>query len=155
MKLVFFAMLLFINSAAHAAATTDRQRIKEMPGVVYGVLHTENYEYVCETIDGSDKAVIKTWLDVDYSAKNPYRFAVGFANGAKFLGFKAVESKVIRATRARCPGLCLNITLAGVDGQKPASVEFVEDQISHKITMRSIESGENGSVGTCTKNEVH
>lgn len=136
-----------------ADGVKDREEIKELPGT-YGVLHTENYEYVCSTIDGTDKAEIKIWLDQDFTKAEPYRFAVGFANDGTFLGYKAIESKVLSYTRARCPGLCLAITIATTDGSAPVKIQFKEDSISKKITMTTSTDTKGTAPAVCKLNEV-
>jgi hypothetical protein len=143
-------------SASQNAVTNDREEISEVPGA-FGVLHTENFEYVCKTYEGSDKAEIKMYLDVNFTKENQYRFAQGFANGAKLLGkYVALEGKVIEAASGRCgPVLCASLTLASEDPSlQPLKLMFQENAQTHVITLTSSEDKVGDAPVKCERNEV-
>lgn len=134
------------------ASATIPDRIDLGDGVI-GITHTENFEYVCqmEVKEGSETVKFKTFLDIDYSDANPYRFAVGFVGGGSVMGMVAAESDIVSSAKGRCPGLCLNLTIKSNEGE-PGSVTFNEDPISKIISVKL--DGSQSQAGTCTKNEV-
>lgn len=144
--------LLVFPLLGNANVLNDREEIIELPGY-FGVLHTENYEYVCKTYEGTDKAEIKVWLDVDFSKQTPYRLALGFANNGTFLGYKAIETQVLSYTRARCPGVCVSLTLAAEDGSGTFKMNFKEDPITRVILMTS-DADKTASPAVCERNEI-
>ena len=130
-------------------------RIEVEPGI-YGITHTENFEYVCnmEVTEGSETVKFKTFLDENFAEGNLYRFAVGFVGGGSVMGMVGAEANVVSSAKGRCPGLCLSLTIKSSEDGSLNSVEFQEDAISKIISIKTTEKGVSSSIGTCEKNEV-
>lgn len=144
-------------TAPPVPAGADRR--EEGPGV-WGVLHTENYEYACPVvvIDGKDKINSTIWLDVDF-IKNPanrdekYRLAAAFPGNSRIGDLLGVEMPITEVAYGRCLGLCLSFNVER-DGSDPLQLTFVESvgKISlqgYNLATRQLEIS-----GTCAKNEV-
>ena len=143
---------LMLSTVAMASSS---DRIDLGDGLI-GITHTENFEYVCqmETKEQGETVNFKSYLDVNFSETNKYRFAVGFVGGGKVAGMIAAESDIESSAKGRCPGLCLQLNIKSDEGGS-ASVLFSEDPISKIISVSFNENGTTSQVGTCTKNEVN
>ncbi len=147
--------LCFMNLAMATSLAPTSDRVEVAPGM-FAITNSEAFEYVCdiESNEGGTKVQYKTFLDVDYADAVGYRFAVGFVGGGRLMGMLAAEVPVLNVTKARCPGLCMKMTVkSGEDGTTDV-VEFNEDPITKVISMTADEDGKMQVVGTCTKNEV-
>lgn len=157
-KLQILLAVIAISTFAHAQLT-DREEILDTG--IYGILHTENFEYVCEMTEGSDNAVIKSYLDLDLDEKNNPRFAIGFAGGARLFGkYIAAEAKVSDYKRARTPALNLTFTLQGSEG-KTMAITFSQDtdlatgEPTGPVKMSSVAPDGTTTQVDCAANEVH
>jgi hypothetical protein len=141
--------------ATVSSSTLANDRIEVAPGM-YGISHTENFEYVCDVEEGDagKSAKIKIFLDVDFVGGTGYRFAAGFVGGGSLAGMVAAEAEVVSFKKARCPGLCLSLTIKSNDDGSLNSVDFQEDPITKVISIATSDPGKSTVVGTCVKNEV-
>lgn len=130
-------------------------RVELYPGI-YGISHTENFEYVCdvEAAQGGESMKIKTYLDVDFAGGTGYRYAAGFVGGGVIQGIIAAEAEVFAAEKGRCPGLCLLLTLRNYYDGSLSSFQYKEDPITKAISFALLDGGESTLVGTCEKNEL-
>lgn len=153
-KQIVLITAMVLAQAAIAATGPLEDRVEFAPGV-YGITHTENFEYVCNMKSKQDGAEAKMFLDIDSSEKPGYRLASGFPGGGTVMGVVAAEAKVISVTKARCPGLCLLLTIESNEGDK-ASVQFTEDPISHAKTavVTDLATKQVSETGLCQANEV-
>ncbi len=141
--------------ATSLAPNPATDRVEVAPGM-FAITNSEAFEYVCnlETSEGGTKVQYKTFLDVDFAEGNGYRFAVGFMGGIRVAGMLAAEVPVLSVTKARCPGLCLKMTVKSDEDGTTDEVEFNENPITNVISMTAQEDGKMQVVGTCMKNEV-
>ena len=155
MKKIVLCAAIFLAQSAFAVSDLSDDRVEIAPGV-YGITHTENFEIVCKMKNKGDKLPSKMFLDTDFSAKSPYRLATSFPGGGRFMGMVGAEAKIVSSAKGRCPGLCLQLTIASPEGEK-ASVLFNQDPITGQktVVVTNLSKNEVMAKGTCTENEVY
>jgi len=156
-SVLLVALCLSATAFATAPASTplESDRVELAPGL-FGILHTENFEYVCDVEAQEDGQTIKfkSFLDVDFPEGAGYRFAAGFPGGGSMAGVFAVEIEVTGVQIARCPGLCLSLKVKADDAGGQMSIDFMENPVTKVISVSSVENGVVTPAGTCARNEV-
>lgn len=160
MKKLSFLMALILGQWAWAANSTNQglplDRREVGPGL-WGVVHTENYEYTCpiEFKDGGHIIDSTIWLDMDFSndPKNRFRMAAAFPGNVTLHGLLGVEMPITMASQGRCLNLCLSITVQR-DDSDPTLFEINES--AGKISIKGINQRTKliEIMGSCHKNEV-
>ena len=128
---------------------------------VIGILHSENFEYICEVTVNDDKDAegkpqmftTQAFIDTDFAEGSGYRYAMAFP-GYKLLGMIGAEVKVVSVAKGRCPGLCLSMDLQAPEGEKSRAT-ILENPVTKVISINVVEAGskEVEVSGTCRANE--
>lgn len=151
---VFGAVIL--SSSAALAQIPDR---REMAPGLFGILHSENFEYVCPITvkERNETYQKKVYFDVNFSSKQKYRVAVGFPRNQKVLDMIAAEGVIHSTTPGACADVCVSIVLKDYDTNKPGGkFDFAKDMATGRVKMTA-KDFESGAVvqSTCYANEPY
>jgi hypothetical protein len=163
LTLIFVAMTAICASAsAQYLEIPDREEVSPGSGV-YGVLHTENYEYTCDSVTTepalpgkpAESFKQKVWLDLDFKAdaeaETAYRVATAFPGNGKVGKFIGAEATIAEVSNGRCGlDLCLDLTLQNPEtGEKSIKFEFRTENGIVSVKGYDLETNTVETTGVC------
>ncbi|MGE3974553.1 MAG: hypothetical protein AB7F59_08520 [Bdellovibrionales bacterium] len=152
-------LVLTLVSQIAFAQTNDR---KTLDGGVVGILHSENFEYICKYVmqEAGQQIPMTIWIDDNFNKtgggapqlKN-FRVAHSYPFNERVLGTVGFETTVTSASVGRCLTTCYSIK-ANVLNEATISYEFKELALnSGKYELKVAVEGENVTA-QCELNEV-